>query len=125
VIVRCRVCKELILPPAGIIGGDSPAFLGLVSTCTRHSVERHPELFAQISAVAGQVVASLTLELFETQQAELAQCSAGLRRLAVNAVHQARYSELKGIFELSEPEANSDTVTGNVTLLAPKDELSG
>lgn len=107
-IVRCRVCKQLIVPAPAVaifeVGGQQPTFKNLLADCTRHSAEAHPELFRQITAVAGQVIASLALELFESRESEVSQYAAELRSLAVTAVNQTAYSEVNGTFELREPE---------------------
>jgi len=105
-IFRCQICKELILPPpaVAIVGSDNSPFLNLLASCTRHAAEKHQELFAKISAIAGQVIASLALELFEAQDPELKKFAGELRSITVTAVNQTGFSAVSGTFELRESE---------------------
>lgn len=80
----------------------------MLAGCTRHAAEKHQPQFGQISALAGQVIASLTLDLFESQQAEVAAAAANLRLVASEAVKHSRYSEVKGAFEMP-PVTESET----------------
>lgn len=91
-----------------MIAASDQEFLALLAECTRHAAEKHQPQFVQVSAVAGQVIASLTLELFETQQQEVAAAAINLRLVTCQAVERSRYSEIKGTFEM-------DPVTGDET----------
>jgi hypothetical protein len=115
VIVRCRVCQELILPSAraATVGRTEEAFLPLMAECTQHAAETHPEIFKSISVFAGTVVASLALELFESQDPEVGKLAAAMRTDAVATLRDLHFSEVKRGFEVRPSETPGETDNPN------------
>jgi len=108
VIVRCRICQELILSPeVGDAAANGVAFYGLSMRCAAHAMECHTDRFHGVShALATQLMASLSLELFESQSPDLAQSAAALRTGTINAIANVKYSELTGKLEVeTAPES--------------------
>jgi hypothetical protein len=109
-IVRCRICKEVSLSTGPVlVGRQEEQFMQMVGGCTRHVAERHPEVFAQVSSVAGQAIAALSLELFESQDPTAGDRAAAMRAVAVTALRDSRFSEVSGGFELRPPVTSSET----------------